>query len=83
MDQQPSLREKALIALRFKIDPTVLSQHDLKWAIAQELAYQGYYASFEQVSDLDEDQEAPSLSLPDIEMYTTVSDRAIHRQQEL
>jgi hypothetical protein len=69
-------------ALRFKIDPTVLSQYDVKKAIARELDYQGYYAAFNKVSDLDKDQQAPELQLPDIEMYTTVSDEFLSAQGE-
>jgi hypothetical protein len=69
-------------ALRFKIDPTVLSQYDVKKALARELDYQGYFAAFHRRSDLDEEQSLPELQLPDIEMYTTVSDEFLSAQGE-
>ena len=69
-------------ALRFKIDPTVLSQYDVKKALARELDYQGYYAAFNKLSDLDEEQSLPDLQLPDVDMYTTVSDEFLSAQGE-
>lgn len=69
-------------ALRFKIDPTVLSQYDVKKALARKLDSQGYFAAFRRRSDLDEEQSLPELQLPDIEMYTTVSDEFLSAQGE-